>query len=208
MKNARFFHSSALFPLALLGLLLGMTRPARAQEDNLMRLRECARIIADSVAADLGSDTICVAIVNHQAGWLLDQAVISAGEERKIPIRICDSTHPAEATLAITSLGVFYQELDDDDDAIGRLAQLEVSATLPRRAGGNAGRTVRIYSVALRDTVPADGTSLIERSGYEFARGSFPASNGGGFWKKLVEPAVVLGATVIMVVLLFTVRSR
>jgi|GEM_PF-2353667 len=206
MKNARSFHSSALLPLALLGLLLGVTRPARAQEDNLARLRECARIIADSVAAELGGDTICVAVVNHQAGWLLDQSIVLATEERKLPLRLCDSAHPAGATLAITSLGVFYQELDDDD-AIERLAQFEVSATLPRRAGGT-GRTVRTYSVGLRDTVAADATSLIERSGYEFARGSFPPSNGGGFWKKLVEPAVVLGATVIMVVLLFTVRSR
>jgi hypothetical protein len=208
MKNSSRSHISTHGPAALL-LLLACAPRLAAQEDNLARLQGCARAVADSVTAGLGDDTICVSIVNHEAAWLLDQAMVAAATDRHIPVRSCDSAHPASISMAITSLGVLYRELDDAD-RLERLARFEVSATLPATAapGGNNVRAMRIYSVALSDTIDADGTSSLERSGYDFARGAFPPRPGGGFWKKLVEPAVVLGSAVVIVVLLFTVRSK
>ena len=208
----RATRRGAPLPVGLLAaLLLASAARLAAQEDNLARLQGCARAVADSVTAGLGHDTICVSIVNHEAAWLLDQAMVAAAGDRHIPVRSCDSLHPAAISMAITSLGVLYRELDDAD-RVERLARFEVSATLPAEgAGGGAGnqtRRMRIYSVALSDTVDADRTSSLERSGYDFARGAFPPPAGGGFWKKLVEPAVVLGSAVVIVVLLFTVRSK
>jgi hypothetical protein len=74
--------------------------------------------------------------------------------------------------------------------------------------GSSGLRRAASFVVVRRDTVGADETPLLEASGYDFAKGVLPPRPSGGIWKKIVEPAVVLGAAVVTVILLFTVRSQ
>jgi hypothetical protein len=198
---------SGVFILSLLWVLL----PCRlgAQTDNLERLRQSARLLSDSLLATRGisTDTICLNVVRHPASWLLDEGMIASATSRGIPVATCDSGVGDGLTMAITAIGVSYGEIDDDE-LLARETRLEVTALVPPQWGGANGRVATHYAIVQRDTVRGDQTSLLEATGYDFVRGTLPSRQGSGFWKKVVEPAVVIGASVVLVILLFTVRSQ
>jgi hypothetical protein len=203
MKSAR----SAISSMALL-LLLWIAVPAglAAQQDNLDRLRNVASALSDSLLAGYTpTDTICAFVVGHDGAWIMDQAIVSTVELRKLASRRCDGIGGGSTVVAITALGVEYREVDDQD-LLERDVSMEITATLPGSSSG--ARSVRAYAAHAIDTVNAERTSLLEASGYPFTKGIGPARAGGGFWKKIVEPAVVLAASAVIVVLLFTVRSQ
>ena len=194
--------------LSILWLLLPC--PLGAQIDNLEQLRQSARLISDSLLRSRGSstDTLCLHVVRHPASWLLDEGMIASASERGIPVSGCDSATSDALLLAITGAGVSYAEIDDDEH-LARETRLEVSALIPPNWGGTpGGRMATHYAIVRRDTVRADQTSLLEATGYDFVRGTLPPRQSSGFWKKVVEPAVVIGASVVLVILLFTVRSQ
>lgn len=164
---------------------------------NLELMARCAGWLGDSVLAG-SSDSVCARVAAHPASWLIDQGLVESAARKPVRIVSCDA--PA-VSVAILSIGVSYQEADD------RLARdVSLRAVVLAESSGRE-RTSRTVSVAVRDTIDADLLETVENSGYEFTRGAPPPS-GGGFWSKVVEPAVVLGATVVMTILLFTVRSQ
>ncbi|MDB5036367.1 MAG: hypothetical protein JWQ98_3608 [Chlorobi bacterium] len=191
-----------LLPLLWIAVPAGLA----AQQDNLDRLRGVASILSDSLLAGYApNDTICAFVVSHDGAWIMDQAIVSAAELRKLASRRCDGIGNGSTIVAITGLGVEYREVDDQD-LLERDVSMEITATLPGTSAG--ARSVRAYALHAIDTVNSDRTSLLEASGYSFTKGIGPARAGGGFWKKIVEPAVVLAASAVIVVLLFTVRSQ
>jgi len=202
--------------LLILGSLLASGRVATAQPGNLERIEECARVICDSLLSGFPSGApLCIQVVRHPASWVMEEALLRTAETRGVRIVACDSggaSSEVEITLAVTAIGIEYRAIDPDD-SLERDARIEASAILTQRSGASngglpAGRSLRSYVAARRDTVGADQTSRIEASGYDFAKGNLPTRGSSGIWKKLVEPAVVLGASVVMVILLFTVRSQ
>jgi hypothetical protein len=193
---------------------------ATAQEGNLDRLEACARALCDSLLdAYPDKEPLCVDIVRHPASWMLEQAMLQSAAAHGIPVTTCDSSSSEALTLAVTAIGMEYHEIDAED-SLARDARIEASAIMPARKfrmpqhgngtveSGPVGRTSASYAIVRRDTVGADQTPLLEASGYDYARGTLPPRSGGGVWKKIVEPAVVLGAAVVMAILLFTVRSQ
>lgn len=174
---------------------------------NLERLQECANAVADSVLRLYSTgDTICLEMAGHPAAWMVEGSVLGRAMQRGIGVLPCPAERAGRVTLAVTSIGVAYR-LTDDDDLLARDCRLEVHASLPGN-GSLGGRSAHSFAIASTDTVPSDQTSSLEASGYDFAKGTLPQRSGGGFWKKIIEPAVVLGASAVIVILLFTVRSQ
>lgn len=207
-RHRRVSARMTVFKVLLALMLMAAPHALHAQPaDNLERLRDCAIQLADSVLAPYSQgDTICLEVVPHPASWLVEQSVLGRAHERSINVLPCMPERTGRIALAITSIGVQYR-LVDDIDLLARECRLDVGASLPA-PGSSGGRTARAFTLAASDTVDADQTSSIEASGYDFARGTVPPQNGGGFWKKIVEPAVILGASAVIAILLFTVRSQ
>lgn len=61
--------------------------------------------------------------------------------------------------------------------------------------------------VLFRDSVSVDEILLLERGGNPIAKGILPKTK-TTFWKRVLTPAIVVGAAVLSVVLLFSVRSK
>ena len=191
----------------LLGLLMGSPGLHAQHLQNLERLRECATAIADSALGSYAAgDTISLEVVPHPASWLLDRSALDAAASRGIGVASSPAERSGKLLMAITHVGVEYRETDDAD-LLARHCTLQVDASFSEK-GASGNRSARSFSASVRDTVPADQTSILEASGYDFARGTLPAGPSGGFWRTIVEPAVVLGASVVITILLFTVRSQ
>ncbi len=188
----------------LLGVLVLSSALYAQPEGNLERLRQCAQTLADSAIGFYAEgDTVYLEVVPHPASWLLEQAVLTSAMARNIGVTSSAAERSRRLLLAITSVGIEYRHTDDAD-LLSRSCMLQLDASL---ATGDM-RTGRSFSAVILDTVQADQSSMLEASGYDFARGRLPAEPGGGFWKTIVEPAVVLGASVVVAILLFTVRSQ
>jgi hypothetical protein len=193
-------------------LVMGSGPPLRAQGTNLERLQKCAGLVADSVLAMYSSaDTLCMTTIEHPASWLLDQSMLAGVERRNLRLGSCGEGATDRLQLAITAIGIEYHEVDDPD-SVERRASISVGSALPFPTGSSqrlpGARLSRSYSVVLLDTVNAAGTSSLETPGYPYTHGMLVTNNHPGFWGKIVEPAVILGASVVMVILLFSVRSQ
>lgn len=183
-----------------------------AQPDNLEQLQSCARNLADSVVRLFDrNDTLCVTIAENPASWIVDQAMLAVAERRGNVIRSCDQREDAAIGLAINAIGIEYLPVDESD-SMERRTRLDLNVSLPaleKGTNGTVGRSLRSFSSLLTDTVATDAIAALEASGYEFVHGKRPPPAGStGFWSKVVEPAIVLGATAVVVLLLFTVRSQ
>lgn len=194
---------------AALALLLLVGAPGLCsafQVSNLDRIRQCARLLSDSLLQKLDREDICVRVVEHPASWVLDQAMVEAASARSVTVLPCQAPFDNESLMAITSVGVQYVELDG---SVGRRdVRFGFSASVPVPIADRTGRQTRSYEIVLSDTIDLDGTSSLEDSAYPFTIGTSIHKRRSGFWKKIVEPAVVIGTSVVMVVLLFTVRSQ
>lgn len=194
---------------------LAFTQPRvllASQTTNLERLQAGAAVLGDSLLLSLsGNDSreVCVRVVDHPASWIVEQVMVGLIEERGF-IRVpCAPLPPNDLLVAITNIGVRYVELDDAD-FFRREVKLGISASVPKRSEYSA--TVRHVTetreIVLLDTIEADQTSELEAPGYSFTIGTKIQRNRSSVWSKLVEPAVVIGSAVVMVILLFTTRSQ
>jgi hypothetical protein len=191
-----------------------------AQVGNLERLEESSRALCDSLLDSyLTKDPLCVEIVHHPASWIVEQSMLQSAAAHGVAITTCDSNTADALTLAVTAIGMEYHEIEAGD-SLARDARIEATALVPTkrfrlppevaasRGSAVSSRASVAITVVRRDTVGADQTSFLESSGYDFAKGTLPPRQSSGVWKKIVEPAVVIGAAVVMAILLFTVRSQ
>jgi hypothetical protein len=200
--------------LAALLAATGLPPAARAAgslgSGNLEQIEACATATADSLLDALGgSDSVCVAIVPHPAAWLLEQAIVERASARSRSVGRCDAADRRRLDVAITDVGVVYRSTDDD--AIERTARMSISASAPAAIAesGATGmlRTVRIER-QLVDTIAAADTIGASIAAYPYTVGVVASAGSGSFWQRIVEPAVVLAASAIVAILLFTVRSQ
>lgn len=206
--------AARLLPVAavLCCLALGHPRALASQTTNLERLQACAAALGDSLLVSLsGNDSrdVCVRVVDHPASWVVEQTMTQLMEERGFLPVPCYPPPSNDLLVAITNIGVRYVELDDPD-FFRREVKLGLSASVPKRSGPSAPvrHVTETREVVLLDTIEADQTSMLEAPGYNYVVGSKIQRNRSNLWSKLVEPAVVIGSTVVMVVLLFTTRSQ
>lgn len=202
--HALQFAATALFLLAAAAALRAQATSPEMPPTNLEMLSACARTACDSALMQTATGTaLCAEVIRHPASWVVENALPASAEARGVNVLACDST--AALTLALRSIGVVYGAIDGDDEHLERTATLQLSAVHRSKAAAGTARTI---TVVARDTVPSAAVPTLDGSGYDFARGVPPPASGGGFWSKVLEPAVVVGASVVMTILFFTVRSQ
>lgn len=198
---------NVLLPLLL--VVLGGVRLSAEQSTNLQRIAEGMEIAAGRVFERPGMpDTICMNVVDHPAGWLLYQAFLGYAPEIGMTAIRCTPPYFGEVLAAVTRIRIDLVEVDDER-LYRREVLLELAFSLPRLgASGIEERYTTVEEVRLNDTVERSGSAELADDAYQFTQPRYIASNSTSFWKRIAEPAVVLGTTVVMVVLLFTTRSQ
>lgn len=182
--------------------------PSLAQRSNLERLQLCASMLADSVLSPFDTgDSLRLVVVEHPAGWLVDGRFLESAAEQGLVIS--DSPSAPVLTVALTELGVEYMETGDND-RLARRASMVINTIVPSSGSSSPApsRSARQFEMAIVDTIDVSQALALESPGYPFSKGISVAAGTPGFWGKIVEPVVVLGASVVMVILLFTVRSQ
>ena len=203
------FFSTLCF---VVGLVLFSVEGTANQITNLERLQNCAEVVGDSLLMSMSnneSQELCLRVVEHPASWIVDQAMIRKATERGFTVLPCKPPFPNDVLVAITNIGVRYFELDDQD-YLRREVKLGLSASLPKQdgAGSQIQRVTETREIVLKDTIEAIQAPFLESPAYNFTVGEKIHRNKSNFWSKVVEPAVVIGSTVVMVLLLFTTRSQ
>jgi len=190
---------------ASLLLLLVVSAAAWSQPTNLDLVRDCTRSIADSALLLAAVPTICYTVAQHPAAWLIEEAMVQTAEHRGNALRDCSDGQAAAITLAFTELHVLYRS----GEASGTIVrECRVAVAVLAAPYGTEPQQQREFTAIRSDTLAATAVPLIEQPGYEYLRGVRLAPSGSNFWDTVLEPAIVLGAAAVSVILLFTVRSN
>ncbi len=178
----------------------------QAQSTNLEQISSTARLIADSVLRDTRlPDTLCLNVVTHPADWIVLNAFTDRSHSFGRATVRCTPPFRRELLIAITEIDVIFETLNDDE--IRRTVQLSIALSLPQIVQAEEIRLTDRRSVQHVDTVDSDVAGSLVSSGYPFTSPRYITSTPSSFWQRIAEPALVLGTTVGMVVLLFTTRS-
>jgi hypothetical protein len=156
-------------------------------------------------------DTLYFSFAPHPAAWLLEQYLLPDLAPTWAMLRRLRAADTAQTrkhgllSLRVTDCAVRYFPCDHSDDSLTREAHIIVVASMEEASG----LVMPIPTTALdyRDTVARRSITGLESKQYEFANSSVPEPQ-KTFWKTVVEPAIVVAAAVITVVLLFTVRTQ
>lgn len=177
---------------------------AWAQPTNLDLVRDCTRSVADSALALAAASTLCYTVAAHPGAWILEEAVAQSATQRGNRLRDCSTGTPT-INIAFTELSVLYRN-GAEQGAIARECRVGVVVMIAP-TGAEPPRQQEFTAIR-HDTVAVSAVALIEQPGYEYLRGVSIAQNSSNFWDKVIEPAIVLGAAAVSVILLFTVRSN
>lgn len=209
---SRLIRRSICALTVVLMLALLPSNGVASQTTNLERLTTGVETVGDSLLMSmqgLESNEICIRVVEHPADWLVEQGLIRRAEAAGMTVVPCRPPLPNDILVAVTDIGVRYVELEDGD-YVRREIKVGLSASLPRpsETGRRVERVTETRQIVLSDTIETDQAVFLENPAYDFTVGAKVVRNKSDFWGKVVEPAVVVGATIVMVVLLFTTRSQ
>lgn len=192
------------------------TRP----NDNVSVAERTARIIADSLLSPFkAGDTVCVHVTAAPGAWVVEVALLRCAAGRNLTIAECEASGGEHSALDLqfVNASLTYWPLDAIDslerrvaiEAFGRYAiRTGLAESTARDISGGA---TMVYSGV---TFEASALDTIALSDSSFVAGpppfspAIPVLRTSGFWTRVVEPAIVLGAAVVMTILLFTVRSQ
>lgn len=189
-----------LVPLLLLVAGWG----AWAQPTNLDLVRECSLSLTDSALSLVTVPILCYRAVPHPAVWLIEESVVKTAEQRGIQLQDCSNGMPA-IKIAFTELNLLYRH-GTEPETIARECRITVAVMVAPT--GTEPQRQREFTAIRHDTVSISAVPLIEQPGYDYLRGVNIAPPNSNFWDRVMEPAIVLGAAAVSVILLFTVRSN
>jgi hypothetical protein len=151
------------------------------------------------------NDTLRIHVHNHEAAWLLEQALFSVISVKK-RFRPQDTLMPHQRLVVrVADASVRYFACENDIDAVTREVSCVVHATLETHFGTI--QELDSYTKTHRDTLQRRTITSIENKQYAFTQATVPDAP-PNFWKQVVEPAIVIAAAGIMVALFFFVRTQ
>lgn len=190
--------------MRLLAFGAGLILPCVAQlppASNLERLSaladSCARALCVYVREHRA---VGVAVEPHPARWLMEYAVASRCAAAGITVLAVDTL--PQLRIALLDVGVYYEALSAE--RMRRVLRWSVVATL-RLPGGDV-HAVPLWQRVESDTVPLALHAQLEQSGYTFATAPLPQWR--SLWQAVAEPAIALLSGAVIVLLLFTLRTR
>jgi hypothetical protein len=172
--------------------------------------REAAQFFAKQLRSPLFPqpsplDTLRIQTYTHEASWMLEQALFS-NILTKRRFRASDTTMPHHRLVVrITDLATRYFSCTHDVDALTREISCAAQATLETRDGTT--QALEPFSKTYRDTISRRTLAGLENKQYSFTQATIPEAE-PNFWKQALEPAIVIIAAGIMVVLFFFVRTQ
>lgn len=198
-----------LLPTLTLFLTAGTSDARAVQSTNLERIRFAAQLLSDSLLShEQLPSTVCLNIVDHPADWIVEQALTDVGARIGRPVEACAPPFSNEMLIALLGVGVRYVELEDED-FYRREIEISLSASLPLTfPEGRVERRTRRHDILVADTIEAVDASALEQPEYPLTIAVRVERNDSSFWNRIAEPAIVIGTSVVMLVLLFTTRSQ
>lgn len=185
-------------------VLLCLAVPCLGQipEGNIERLRALADTFATALCRELrGWSQVWVSLEPHPAQWLLEHALVERLSGCGYQLFSTGSDTLPRLTVAIADVGVQYETLSAD--RLRRTVRWHLVATL-RHPDGRLQALAPWHGVA-QDTIVREAIPLVEQP-YSF--GSAPVPQQRSLWRELVEPALAVGTGAVILLLLFTLRSR
>jgi hypothetical protein len=185
-------------------MLLCLAVPCLGQplEGNVERLRSLADSLAVMLCRELqGWSQVQLSVEPHPARWLLEHALVQGLAACGCQLSSSTADTLPRLTIAIADVGIRYERLSAD--RVQRTVRWHVLATL--RLPDGSLRALAPWRVAAEDTLPQAAIPQVEQP-YSFASALLPESR--SLWQELVEPALAIGTGAVILLLLFTLRSR
>ncbi|MCS7177111.1 MAG: hypothetical protein NZ960_05785 [Candidatus Kapabacteria bacterium] len=190
--------------MKLLGFV-GATFVAAAQllpPTNVEQLQKLADSCAQAVCQYLpGGKYVAFEVEPHPAQWLLEHA-FAAGLARCGVVILEAADTVTRLKVVITDIGVIYERLSEGH--VRRTVRLGVVPTL--RLSNRQLVALPTWRAVHADTLSIAVVAAVEQPAYPFATARVPEHR--SFWRDLLEPALALAAGGVILVLLFSLRTR
>ncbi len=154
----------------------------------------------DSICARAGDSSVRFAVTNHpDAAWIAT-SLRDPGAARTCLSQIVDSSSLAQVTVVCRDVQTSYANAHHQDTV---LRSVVVDLAAIDRA------STRTYTVRLLDSayVARADVALLDTRQHMATHGVVPARP-TTLWEDIAQPVVFIGAAVVTIVLLFTVRSQ
>lgn len=185
------------------------TAGAQPPPTNFELVRSAARLAATQLATGLRpvevEGSLALRLVgNHPGGFLVENALSGALAEAGRTVRARpDSTGPV-LEFEVVDLGLSYPDVHRrawlGEKRVEREARARLFARLVDQVEGTILWADQAEAKAHDEVRHADLPALEEKSGAEYLKATVPETR----WNKLVEPAVVTGIVVGLIVLFFS----
>jgi len=158
------------------------------------------RNVADtlSVVAGRDADTLRVRIHNHPDALWFESIIAQHCDEQHIPMRIV-SNDEQSVTLVISDASTTYQPHSNADSVVREVvldASLRSSTAI-----------YKLQKQSRRDIVAHDLAMVKQSDQHASTTAVIPVKH-PSLWDDILQPIVFIGAAVVTIVLLFTVRSQ
>lgn len=172
--------------------------------DNFTLIEKQTATVAENIARKVdnaGEKVFQIRMNEHSAAVYLEQIITNALS--KWNLLTADSTNSTLECKIIHS-NVYYDKLSNCKDSVHRRIKTELLYSIIK-PNKNIVRDTELITVA--DTVAIGEIEWLERSEMPFAKSPLPPSE-KSWISELITPAIVLGASILSIVLLFSVRSK
>jgi hypothetical protein len=170
--------------------------------NNLKLLHKLSSEISDSLIFNIGCKNCCYQINSTESKWILEEEFLMNAEKKNLILKNCDSLNEG-IQIFIENVNIEYSYINSD--YVLRKGNMSVSSIIK-----NLDKNVsRRYEVELTDTVFINSISSLESSNFNLTRGIHKnISTNNNFFNKILEPALILMSSTLIIFLLFTVRSK
>jgi hypothetical protein len=181
-------------------LFLALSLSCVAQVANVERLRVGADSCVAALCRMLPSGPLAVRVVAHPASWLVEYALAHRFPLCGIRLTAADTVPQLE--LAIADVGVHYERLSGE--LVQRTVRWQLLAFLRLPQGQM--RALEPQYFWARDTLSLALLPQVDQPAYAFATAPLPEER--SLWSEILQPALALATGAVIVLLLFTLRTR
>lgn len=158
------------------------------------------RTIADTLRVIAGPDidTLRMHVHDHPDALWFESIIMQRCEEQRVPMRIVSAEERA-LTLVISDASTSYQPHAHPDSLV---REVVLDASVRRNSN-----LYNLQKLTRRDVVVHEQAQAKQSDQHASTKADVPAKE-PSLWDDVLQPIVFIGAAVVTIVLLFTVRSQ
>lgn len=183
--------------------LIGIT--SLAAETNFEKLNQLSSLYSDTLVAELKNLSIEKVYLEKQdvAGfWLLEQKLVTKFNENDISVFSKATNENTKLSLNIIQFKTEFLEHSNSDSLI-RITMIKSYPVVENINGQLI--DLKINEIAVSDTITYDNLESLQGTSKGFDLAEVPEQN--KFYKKYIEPIIIIGSAAVAIILFFTVRS-